>query len=306
VDNVIDRMPSYHALADLAPSWRRSLRAANRSEKTITAYLLAADQFTAYLASHNLPSDVSDITADHVRAYLQSVLDTRAAATAKQRHGSLLQFFKWAEAEGEIEVNPMAHVRAPKVVLDPPPVLTVDEMRRLLKACEGKDFTSGRDEAIVRLFIDTGARLGEIAGLTVDTIDLDLEVAVVYGKARKFRSVPFGKSTTRALDRYLRLRHSHHHARLDALWLGKKGALRDSGIEQMIARRSEAAGLGRVNPHRFRHTFAHSWLAAGGNEGDLQRIAGWSSPVMLQRYGAGAADERARDAHRRLALGDQL
>jgi hypothetical protein len=62
------------------------------------------------------------------------------------------------------------------------------------------------------------------------------------------------------------------------------------------------AGSPDLHPHRFRHTFAHQWLRLGGNETGLMRIAGLRSRQMLQRYGASAADARARDAHRRVSL----
>ena len=145
-----------------------------------------------------------------------------------------------------------------------------------------------------------------MAGLQTGRIDLSLGVAIVLGKGKKFRTVPYGDKTTAALDRYRRQRIRHEDSDLSAWWLGRKGALGESGIGQMLNRRAEEAGLPSVHPHMFRHSFAHQWLAAGGNEGDLQRIAGWSSPQMLQRYGRSAADQRARDAYRRNPLWGDL
>lgn len=200
----------------------------------------------------------------------------------------------------------MERIQPPALVEKPAPVLVVDDLRRLIRACKGNTFEARRDEALVRMFADTGVRLGEMAGLRVQDIDLNLAVAVVKGKGSRFRTVPYGDKTREALDRYRRQRIRHPDAHLDAWWLGRKGALTDSGITQILRRRTAEAGLEHINAHQFRHSFAHAWLAAGGNEGDLQRIAGWSSPHMLQRYGKSAADERAMANYRKVDLWGDL
>lgn len=307
----------------LATSFRRHLRAGNRSPKTITAYLEAVDQLDDYLGNRGMPQDVASIRREHVEAYIEDQLSRFRATTALVRFKSLQQFFRWLEEEGEITASPMARMKPPKTQANPPAVLSVDEVNRLLKACSGLTFEARRDAAIVTLFYDTGLRLSELVTLKLSwevegsgmgsrpssamgSVDLDEQIVCVLGKGNRFRGVPVGAKTVKALDRYLRARAQHPDAALPDLWLGKRGRMTQSGIQQMLRRRATDAGLPHLNPHQFRHTFAHNWLATGGAETDLLMLTGWQSRSMLERYAASTRAERARSAHRKLSPADRL
>lgn len=292
----------------LLTSWRRSLAARRSSPATIATYTSAVERMADYLDGAGMPTRVGAIRREHVEAFVADLLTRRAPATAHNRYRGVQAFFTWALEEGEVRVSPMANMKPPHLPETPPPVLRDVELRKLLDACaRDRSFSGRRDEAILRLFMDTGTRRAEVLGLQLGDVSLDEGLVKVTGKGDRTRVVGIGAGTIQALDRYLRARAKRHDAGEPWLWLGRKGRLRETGLAELIRERGRQAGIAaRLHPHSFRHAYAHAMLAAGMQEHDLMAIAGWKSPAMLARYAASTRQERAIKAAKALSPVDRL
>ena len=312
----IARQGAQPRLGDLLAPYQRHLAAEAKSAKTISIYRRAVDDLLAFLDRNGLRTEPAAIDREALDTFMSEYLARHAATTASICYRALQQCFRWLEQEGYLAENPFRKMRPPQVPEAPVPILVEDELRRLLRTCERrKDFRSVRDYAILRVFIDGGCRLGEVAGLRWSPDDperqdvmLDEGLLRVVGKGSRTRFVALGPRTVASLDRYLAIRTYHPSADLPWLWLSgaKHSRFTESGIGQMVGDRALEAGIGHVHAHQLRHTFAHRWMTAGGGEQDLMRLAGWRSPQMLARYGASAAAERAVAAHHRMRPAEDL
>ncbi|GAA3357947.1 tyrosine-type recombinase/integrase [Saccharopolyspora gregorii] len=298
--------------AGFVRDWDRSLRAAGKPETTRYNYLLAVVQLGRHVGERDAGApgavDPTEVVRGQVEEFQAWMIETRSRATALNKHKCLQQFFRWLVEEEEIDRSPMERIRQPKKDVKLIPVMGQAETKKLLGECKGKDFVSLRDEAIIRLYCNTGARLSEVADLSVDDLDFGTDSVVYRGKGAKSRRVRFGHKTARALSRYLRARAKHPGSGLPNVWLAARGGrpLGANGIKIRLKRLGELAGVADVHAHQWRHTFAHEWKRAGGDTGDLMLLLGWTSDAMPRHYGASAAAERAQEVQLRMGIGDDV
>jgi site-specific recombinase XerD len=299
--SVADSRPD---LAALLQSWELHLRAERKSPETVKAYGDGVRRFLSWCADADIPAALDRPT---VAAFVADLLDAGAEpATARSRHLSLRRFSAWLVDEEELPRDELLGSKPPKLDTKVVPVLTEAQLAALIKACRGRELRDRRDEAIVRLMAETGARAGEVVAMTLADISLTAgSVIVRRGKGGRGRTVPIGPQTGTAVDRYLRARRTHRLADTTALWLGDRGKrFTYDALHKTLKWRAEIAGITGFHPHVLRHTAASRWLAAGGSEGGLMAVAGWSRRDMIDRYTRATSEARAAEEARRLGLGD--
>jgi integrase/recombinase XerD len=221
---------------------------------------------------------------------------------------NLCAFFNWCTGEGFLDNSPMSRIGVPLARPDQVQPFNLSQVRALIHAAK-RTRNPERDEAIVRMLLDTGMRASELCTLRMEQLDLFGQRATILGKGNKHRTVHFGSKTARAIRNYLRYEpRTPQEAVFQAAKNQHAGQqMTANGLRQIIEGLGRLAGLQavRCSPHTLRHTFAVEFLRNGGNVFSLKEILGHTSLHMTNRYVA-LAQADIEQQQRRFAPGDRL
>ena len=279
------------------------------SINTVSAYRRDLTQLAEFLSR----GSGSLTSADHeqLRRFLaQQATRGYARATIARRVGAIHTFYRWAEARGEVEGNPAAMLGRPKVSSRLPGVLRANEAATLVEGPTAGATSQDpleralglRDRAILEVLYGSGLRVGEVAGLTLERVDLDRGRVNVLGKGSKEREIPLSEYAVDALGGYLHEGRGQllpTGAALSALFINRRHKpMTERDIRTIVAEYAGRTLSGRrVTPHTLRHSFATHLLEGGADIRAVQELLGHASVATTQRY-THVSRERLRAAYR--------
>lgn len=266
-------------------------------------------------------TEVAAVRVNTVRAFLVHLHETKARNVRVAAPKSLAPetisgylrvvraFFHWCEKEDLIQKGqePTARVPHIKIPEDIIPSFSADQMDAMLRQCDRTTERGYRDYTILLVLMDTGIRARELVGLTI--ADVYEDHLVIRGKGEKTREVGLGPTAAKSLWKYLHQYRKAVSEHVQHVFLGRGGRrLTYAGLYQIVKVVGQRAEIEHVDlhPHTFRHTFAFSWLANGGDVFKLSRVMGHSNIQTTQIYLRAFQSRDARVDHAQFSPVERL
>lgn len=268
------------------------------SPRTLEWHTRMLGRFADHLTSLGV-ADTGDIVPAHLRSFLETVralhnprTDTPVGSHTVHAYArSLRTFIRWCAESRLMDEGLPRRLKMPK--LETATVIasfTPDQVERLMRAADKSAYPL-RNRALLAVLLDTGCRASEVVGLTLDRVHFDPEGAwlFVHGKGDKWREVGLGQKGRNLLHRYIHRERGTAVAPWAETFLGRRGPLTRSGLDQTLYDLRDGAGPQhfqgvRVSAHTFRHTYAQSYLEKGGDVYMLSRTLGHTSVAVTEIY----------------------
>jgi integrase/recombinase XerD len=285
-------------LRPLAPSIRAYLNFC-RVEKGLAANSLNSYQLDLKRLSEKISKPVTEIQAQDLSRYVESLYGAGLSARSIARHITTLRnFYRFLILEGQLSEDPTEYLNQPRQWTTLPKYLNRDEIEALIAAPPVEKPTGLRDRAMLELLYATGLRVSELCGLTLSAVERDMGVLRVTGKGNKQRMVPFGQAAGQALGQYLgdaRPRLLKGRASRYLFVTARGGSMTRQAFWKLLRGHGLNAGITRsLTPHVIRHSFATHLVEGGADLRSVQIMLGHADISTTQVY-THVAQRRLRD-----------
>lgn len=250
-----------------------------RASATILAYSKDLDQLIVFLEKKDISSPMN-ITTDVLEEFKQSLKDEKYTLKSISRKlNSVKSFFKYMVGEGVVTSSPASAVSHPKYEVAPPRVLSPLEYRALRDACRD----DVRMYAIVELLLQTGLRIGELAAIQLQDINLEKSTLKVRAyESHDARKVPLNKTAKDAIEMYVKERPKTKNTTLFITKTGNPFLIRN--IRTAVNRYFRIAGVENAKVNDLRHTFIVEQLKAGVPIVELSHMVGHKRLSTTEKY----------------------
>lgn len=257
------------------------------SKNTVISYRRDLMQLAVYLEGQGI-YEASKVTKTCLNSYILYLeRQGKATTTISRVLASIKAFFHYEFGEGKIRRDPAELLKTPKIEKKPPVILTVKEVDAFLQQPAGSSAKEIRDKAMLELLYATGIRVSELIGLQVDDVNLTVGF-ITCRDGQKERMIPFGKTVTQSLRRYLSDARGKLLKGVESEWLftncsGKP--MSRQGFWKIVKFYGEKAGIREdITPHTLRHSFAAHLISSGADIQAVQTMLGHADLATTQMY----------------------
>src|SRR3989338_1132671 len=279
----------------------------NASRHTIESYLRDITQMEDFFKEKVFcldggEVDTGKIDENAIRQFLGYIYKDHKKVSVARKLASIKAFFKFLVKKGFLQKNPAELISYPRIEKYLPTVLTVDEAKGLVEAGNSQEsgvrgresknkkrITILRDRAILEVLYSSGVRVGELVGLNMDDIDLNLGIIKVLGKGNKERLAILGEKAKEALKAYLvkksEVRSQKSEEGDEPVFLGARGErIYPRAVQRLVKKNALKGNIAKKpTPHSLRHTFATHLMDAGVDLRTIQEMLGHASLSTNQK-----------------------
>ena len=258
------------------------------ADNTLSAYRGDLESYSTFLSNQGV-KDPEEVRSSHIYSFIAHLRDEGLTAkSARRKVVAVRGFHRYLVSSGHLSKNPAENLGPLQIPRNLPAVLSANQMDILLKQPDTSKYTGLRDRAMMEMTYAAGLRVSELLGLKMEDLNREAGFLRVTGKGSRQRLTPLGKEALHWLERYIKEARPHLlKGRLNAYLFpgrGGKAHITRQAFWLKIRKYAQEAGLPKIHPHTFRHSFATHLLEGGADLRSVQILLGHANIVTTQIY----------------------